>query len=164
MNTTWDVPSGPAEGPDEEDENQGDPAEKEVENTDGETSIMCKPCCPMSFLVLSVQGHVQGRRLPASRPATAQSIIRPPCRALTRSWFWSFKLLRARVGAAAAIPVSINEASMDRLVCAVSSVMAENIIQIREARPFASVQDCSALLSSTCQMCRSRIGYERKLV
>ena len=48
----------------------------------------------------------------------------------------------------AAEPVSINEASMDRLTCAVSAAMAENIIQIREARPFESMQDCSTSLPS----------------
>eukprot|EP01043_Picozoa_sp_COSAG02_P041414 COSAG02_NODE_3430_length_6758_cov_386.535816_2_plen_124_part_00 len=42
--------------------------------------------------------------------------------------------------------MSINAASMERLTCVVSAVMAENIIQIREARPFVSVQDCSASL------------------
>ena len=40
-------------------------------------------------------------------------------------------------------PVSINEASVQRLTVALSAIMAENIVQIRESRPFDSMADCS---------------------
>ena len=40
--------------------------------------------------------------------------------------------------------VSINEASLSRLTYALSAIMAENLIQIRENSPFVSIQDCSA--------------------
>ncbi len=47
---------------------------------------------------------------------------------------------------------------MERLTCAVSAIMAENIIQIREARPFVSVQDCSTSLHILLSLFVTRAG------
>eukprot|EP01043_Picozoa_sp_COSAG02_P021261 COSAG02_NODE_1076_length_14725_cov_10.610215_6_plen_129_part_00 len=47
---------------------------------------------------------------------------------------------------------------MERLTGAVSAIMAENIIQIREARPFVSVQDCSTSLHILLSLFVTRVG------